>query len=1286
MDANRNCTASRYDLLGQLTATAIMGKPEEHDGDSLAGVELFLSEKTVNKYLQDPISHAHSILGDATTRMVYDVWAYYRAKGSKNPPVVAATIKRETHVSNLRPGECSGVQQSFVYSDGFSRAIQTKSLAEPDSYTQRPRWITSGWTIFNNKGSPVRKYEPFFSATNLYDADAKTGVSSVLLYDPLQRSVATLMPNHAWAKTAFDSWTQETWDHNDTVLIDPREDVDAGGFFKQLPEADYLPTWYDARIDGQMGSVQKEAAVKAAVHANTPNSVFLDPMARVIVSVARNKMQRNPDAPIKSEKYISRSIYDISGNTRVAIDTMGRTVQTSDVDMINESIHQASMEAGEKWTLTSCLGKPVLGWNSRGFQLSFIYDELQRGTETYLHQGDGSKFLITKALFGESQPDAEKHNWRTRAVRSWDQASMSVVGDYDFKGNQLWNCMQYVVNYKTMLDWSLDVPVLPEKYKTSLSYDALNRQITNTMPDGSVIKFGYTKLSQAKEVHAKLKGSDCWTPYLKHAEYNARTQQTHMTYGNGVQKEYSYDPLTFSLDKLVTRRNFKPLADGTSSREGSAVQNLQYIYDAMLNIVHVQDSAQQTIFFRNQVVKPSSSFTYDSLYRLIEATGREHLGQCNRPSLYGPSNRTHTGLHSPGDGNAMSRYTESYFYDSVGNILSLQHSDSDRTQRSWTREYMYNEPSQIDANVFSNRLSSTKTGRETQEYRYDGNEGLTGNMTSMPHLPLTCWDYSDRFRASSRQHVAEGDVPETTWYSYTGGGQRARKTTDRHAAAGETPTRKFDRVYQGSFEMYHEYHGDGHTASLERTTLHIQANGHRVALVEMTSKNDAAKEPDSSYTTLTRYQHGNQLDSSLLELDEKAQIMTYEEYFPFGSTSYQATRSQTEAKKRYRYTGKERDSESGLYYHGARYYAPWLARWISADPGGLVDGPNLYQYAENNPIVHSDSTGRETGGKPPAPEGKLMGSWDYGKKIPEDVKKAFHNVQREHPNPVQLRKAQTLGEYNRQLSARLGEKTILVETGKGKFHTELGKLQRDIVKRVKSGEIKSESELWEAIRAAYRKAAKATGATVDEGALDSVLVSNAGTVNSLQRLSDTGEKLEKLGPPSSTTHTEAHTEATFKETHEPAPAPPPEAPAPAAGAAPAEPAVTQPAESVVPPSTAGAGAAEEAELALKVEAKAIGRGGGTLSKISGALGVLGMGLQVFGIGTELWALSKGEELGTPGTLGMGPGGLIVTDINALPDGFDAQVSSVLDLMRGGHVVKKGRDVYLDGKLISLTWL
>ena len=54
-----------------------------------------------------------------------------------------------------------------------------------------------------------------------------------------------------------------------------------------------------------------------------------------------------------------------------------------------------------------------------------------------------------------------------------------------------------------------------------------------------------------------------------------------------------------------------------------------------------------------------------------------------------------------------------------------------------------------------------------------------------------------------------------------------------------------------------------------------------------------------------------------------------EEYSPYGETTFGGF-----ARKRYRFTGKERDDESGLNYHGARYYAPWLATMGELRSGG----------------------------------------------------------------------------------------------------------------------------------------------------------------------------------------------------------------------------------------------------------------------------------------------------------------------------------------------------------------
>ncbi|HCT84472.1 MAG TPA: hypothetical protein DF296_04645, partial [Candidatus Margulisbacteria bacterium] len=110
-----------------------------------------------------------------------------------------------------------------------------------------------------------------------------------------------------------------------------------------------------------------------------------------------------------------------------------------------------------------------------------------------------------------------------------------------------------------------------------------------------------------------------------------------------------------------------------------------------------------------------------------------------------------------------------------------------------------------------------------------------------------------------------------------------------------------------------------------------------------------------------RYQYDNHLGSASLELDQNAAIISYEEYHPFGTTSYRSGRTETEvAMKRYKYVGKERDEETGLYYYGARYYAAWIARFVSVDPLQLkYPHYTPYQYAGNKPVSYIDLDGLE---------------------------------------------------------------------------------------------------------------------------------------------------------------------------------------------------------------------------------------------------------------------------------------------------------------------------------------
>ncbi len=94
------------------------------------------------------------------------------------------------------------------------------------------------------------------------------------------------------------------------------------------------------------------------------------------------------------------------------------------------------------------------------------------------------------------------------------------------------------------------------------------------------------------------------------------------------------------------------------------------------------------------------------------------------------------------------------------------------------------------------------------------------------------------------------------------------------------------------------------------------------------------------------------------------------EYTPYGELFLERIKDGVE-KLPFRFTGKELDPETGLYYYGARYLDPKYSRWISADPallsyvsgstagGGIYNSINfnLYHYGGNNPVRYSDPTG-----------------------------------------------------------------------------------------------------------------------------------------------------------------------------------------------------------------------------------------------------------------------------------------------------------------------------------------
>ena len=882
-DANLNRTGVRFDAVGLVVASAVMGKLQDDGTDEGDHLDLTTPEA--------------SAADDPTTRLDYDLGAY--ATWASNPtrdldhpaPVWAHTLARVRHKDPATPWI-----ESYAYTDGIGRVALSKAQAEPGQAPVRnslgalvrdsdgslilsessERWVGSGRVVYDNKGNAVKSYEPFFDSSSAYDDETDLvawGVTSITTYDPLGRSIRVDNPNGTYRSIELDAWHSASSDENDTVLSSE---------------------WYTRRSGGALGADEVDAAAKAAAHAGTPATSDLDSLGRAFRSSVDNGA---------AGTYVTALALDIDGHALSTTDAMGRVALTCTYDLVGADLYDSSIDAGDRWLLVDAGGQLMQAWDSRGNAVRLEYDALRRPTNVHVATGASLERLAEQISYGEALPNAQTLNLRGAVYERRDGAGLATTNQRDFKGNILVATRRLLTDYADEVDWSAAPALDAETFTTSTTYDALNRSVTVTTPDGKVRTAVYNERSLLAATAVD------GTSYLDASSYDAKGRRQSVDYGNGVTSSFSYDPETLRLTNLHT------------TRSSSVLQDLTYTYDPVGNVTRLGDGAQQTIFFANQVVTPSSDYTYDAIYRLVSAAGREHVGQ----TVIGWDDSGRVAIPLPSDGQAMRNYTQNYTYDSVGNLQQLAHVVGGG---GFTRGYAYGGS--------TNHLTSSTIGATTETYVHDEH----GNITSMPQLSLISWDWKDQLAATAAQALSEGSPP-TTYYRYDAGGTRVLKATE--SAKGLLAAR---RIYLGSYEIYREYAGDG-TVTLTRETLHVAD----VCLLETTS----------GAGTLTRYQFGNRLGSAVLELDDTAAIISYEEYYPFGSTSFQSGRSVAEVSlKRYRYTGKERDTESGFSYHGARYYAPWLGRWTSVDPAGFADGVNGFVYARDNPIGGSDPTGRQT--------------------------------------------------------------------------------------------------------------------------------------------------------------------------------------------------------------------------------------------------------------------------------------------------------------------------------------
>ncbi|MGK3997608.1 hypothetical protein [Sorangium sp. So ce1024] len=206
-------------------------------------------------------------LDNPTSRIEYDILRWQ----TQQKPAFVHTFAREVHYTT---SPSTPFRETFAYSDGFGRVVMQKVQAEPGDAPLRDgqgvlvrdgngelvlgpvaaRWVGTGRTVFNNKGNPVKQFEPFFSSTADYEDEAdlvEWGVTPVLHYDPLDRVVRTEFPDGTESRVEFDAWLTRTFDQNDAVIGTP---------------------WLAERQSGSASPAEQRAATLALDHADTPTA------------------------------------------------------------------------------------------------------------------------------------------------------------------------------------------------------------------------------------------------------------------------------------------------------------------------------------------------------------------------------------------------------------------------------------------------------------------------------------------------------------------------------------------------------------------------------------------------------------------------------------------------------------------------------------------------------------------------------------------------------------------------------------------------------------------------------------------------------------------------------------------------------------------------------------------------------------------------------------------------------------------------------------------------------
>ncbi|WP_046270333.1 RHS repeat domain-containing protein [Pseudomonas syringae] len=646
-----------------------------------------------------------------------------------------------------------------------------------------------------------------------------------------------------------------------------------------------------------------------ATHAHTPTLAVTDPRSLTVRSIALLRQDSNQAA----DKRVTHQTYDVAGRiiaqrdprlSSDALSTISTLHSLSGLPLLTNSV-----DAGWRVVLAGEAGQRLESWDGRGSERNIEYDVSLRPL-AIIEQGR----VVERFSYGDRDVTIG-HNQCNQLVRHDDTAGTRFFPDYALQGALLTEARQFLLSLDVP-DWPVaeaerDALLEPAPLQSRWRFNALGEVSEQADAMGNRQVFSRTIAGQSKTLGLMQAGISQPQALLVDTRYNAFNQVEQETAGNGVVSLYTYD-----------KQDGRLIGLSAISADGTLLQQLNYSYDPVGNILLVNDASQPDRYCDNQLIEPISRYRYDTVYQLIEATGREvRNGASHGPAL--PGLQPLPTL----DPCQVSNYTQNYSYDAAGNLLQMRHEGA----HNFTRN-MHVAPD-------SNRSLPDDEGEVDFATSFDAN----GNLLQLVRGQVMGWDARNQLALVTLLQRKDAASDEER-YVYDGQGQRCRKISTAQAS-GRTLINEVR--YLPGLEIRTTADGE---------ILHVitaQAGRNSVRVLHWEAGKPGAVENDQ-----VRYSLGDHLGSSTLELDQQGGLISQESYYPFGGTAWWAARSAVEAKyKTVRYSGKERDA-SGLYYYGYRYYAPWLQRWINPDPAGNVDGLNAYNFVSNNPVMLIDKDGR----------------------------------------------------------------------------------------------------------------------------------------------------------------------------------------------------------------------------------------------------------------------------------------------------------------------------------------